>query len=155
MKTFFALSFLLAVACAAHAQKLDPNAALTGVTIQFTTPRDIENSDVSAEVSLTVGSPSATVARSTVTVRPGRSDELNLALQPRKVTRNGLSGAVLFIRFLPPKGPGRERWIFDYKVRLAFSDGQWAYDDRVQKVLLDRDHPVEADRIGAGLMGAR
>ncbi|MBV9999516.1 MAG: hypothetical protein JO015_10435, partial [Verrucomicrobia bacterium] len=43
----------------------------------------------------------------------------------------------------------------DYKVRLGFSDGQWAYDDRIQKVFLDREHPVETDRLGAGLQASR
>ncbi|MBV9489635.1 MAG: hypothetical protein JO069_07925 [Verrucomicrobia bacterium] len=156
MKTFIALSFLLAVACAALAQKLDPNATLTQVTIQFTTPRDLDDSDVSADVSLTIGLPPVTVARSTFVLRPGRSNDLALALsQGKKITRKELSDAVLFIRFLPPKGPGRDRWIFDYKVRLGFSDGRWAYDDRMEKVLLDRDRPVESDNIGAGLKGVR
>jgi hypothetical protein len=153
MKTLTASALLLAVACAAQAQNLDPNATLTQAVIQFTTPRDIENSDVSAEVSLTLGPPTGLVANSKLTVHPGRSGYLKLALPPGKVTRRDLAQAVLLIRFMPH--PGRERWIFDYKVRLGFSDGQWAYDDRLQKVFLDRDHPVETDRLGAGLQGAR
>jgi hypothetical protein len=153
MKQSIALALLLALAWAAQAQNLDPNATLTRAVIQFTTPRDIDNSDISAEVSLTLGPPIGLVANSKLTVHPGRSDYINLTLPPAKVTRKDLAGAVLLIRFIP-RG-GRERWIFDYKVRLGFSDGQWAYDDRVQKVLLDRDHPVETDHLGAGLQAAR
>jgi hypothetical protein len=153
MKRLIASALLLAVAFTAQAQNLDPNATLTQALIQFTTPRDVENSDVSAEVSLTLGPPTGLVANSKLTVRPGRSEYLKLALPPGKVTRKGLAQAVLLIRFVPH--PGRERWIFDYKVRLGFSDGQWAYDDRIQKVFLDRDHPVETDRLGAGLQGVR
>jgi hypothetical protein len=151
-----ALSLLLAVASAAQAQKLDLNATLDKATIRFNTPRDLVNADVSAQVSITLGSPSGTpVAMSKVTVHPGRSDDLSFTLQPRKVTRKEFSRAALFIQFLPRESPGRERWIFSYNVRLMFSDGQWAYDDRVQKVLLDRDHLVEDDAIGAGLKGVR
>lgn len=153
MKQLIALAWLLALACAAQAQNLDPNATLIQALIQFTTPPDVANSDVSVQVSLTFGPPTSLVASSTLTVRPGRSDFLKLALPPGKVTRRALADAVLLIRFVPQ--PGRERWIFDYKVRLGFSDGQWAYDDRIQKVLLDRDHPVETDRLGAGLQGSR
>lgn len=153
MKQLIASALLLAVACTAQAQNLDPNAVLTQALIQFTTPRDVENSDVSAEVSLTLGPPTGLAANSKLTVRPGRSDYFKLALPSGKVTRKDLAQAVLLIRFVPH--PGRERWIFDYKVRLGFSDGQWAYDDRIQKVLLDRDHPVEIDRLGVGLQGAR
>jgi hypothetical protein len=153
MKPLIASALLLAVACAAQAQNLDPNATLTQAVIQFTTPRDVENSDVSAEVSLTLGPPTGSAATSKLTLRPGRSDYLKLALPPGRITRKDLAQAVLLIRFVPH--PGRERWIFDYKVRLGFSDGQWAYDDSIQKVLLERDHPVETDRLGAGLLGAR
>ncbi|HEY0791496.1 MAG TPA: hypothetical protein VGD78_10575 [Chthoniobacterales bacterium] len=155
-KSLFALSFLLAVACAARAQKLDPNATLEKATIRFNTPRDLENADVAAQVSITVGLASGTpVAMSKITVHPGQSDDVSLALQPRKVTRRDFSRAVLFIQFLPRESPGRERWIFNYNVRLMFSDGRWGYDDRVQKVLLDRDHAVEDDAIGLGLKGGR
>ena len=124
MKPLIALAVLLALACAAHAQAWDPNATLTRAVIQFNTPRDVENADVSAEVSLALGPPSGRVANSRLTVHPGRSDYLNLTLPPGKITRKDLSTAVLSIRFVP-RG-GRERWIFDYKVRLGFSDGQWA-----------------------------
>lgn len=153
MKPLIALVCLLAAGYTAQAQNLNPDAALTQAMIQFTTPRDVENSDVSAEVSLTLGPPAGLVANSKLTVRPGRSDYLRLTLPPGKVTRKDLGQAVLLIHFVPQ--PGRERWIFDYKVRLGFSDGQWAYDDRIQKVLLDRDHPVETDRLGVGLQVSR
>ena len=153
MKQLIPLAVLLALVCAAHAQNLDPNATLTRAMIQFNTPRDVENADVWAEVSLALGPSSGLAATTRLTVRPGRSDYLNLTLPSGRITRKDLSAAVLSIRFVP-RG-GRERWIFDYKVRLGFSDGQWAFDDRVQKVLLDRDHPVETDQFGAGLQGAR
>ncbi|MBV9998269.1 MAG: hypothetical protein JO015_04055 [Verrucomicrobia bacterium] len=153
MKPLIALVCLLAAGYTAQAQNLDPNATLTQAMIQFTTPRDVENSDVAAEVSLTLGPPAGLVASSRLTVHPGPSDYLKLALPPGKVTRKDLAQAVLLIRFAPH--PGRERWIFDYKVRLGFSDGQWAYDDRIQKVFLDREHPVETDRLGAGLQASR
>jgi hypothetical protein len=153
IKPLIALACLLAVVCTAQAQNLDPNATLTQAVIQFTTPRDVENSDVSAEVSLTLGPPTGLVTNSKLTVRPGRSDYLKLTLPAGKVTRKDLSQAVLLIRFVPHSG--RERWIFDYKVRLGFRDGQCAYVDRIQKVLLDRDHPVETDRLGVGLQASR
>ena len=151
MKQLIALACLLALGCAVQAQNLDPNATLTQAVIQFTTPPDVQNSDISTEVSLTLGPPTGLAATSRLALRPGRSDFLRLALPASRVTRKDLAQAVLLIRFVP--NAGRERWIFDYKLRLGFSDGQWAYDDRVQKVFLDRDHPVETDRLGIGLAG--
>jgi hypothetical protein len=69
MKTLTASALLLAVACAAHSQNLDPNAYLTQAVIQFTTTRDIENYDVSADVRLTLGPQTGLVANKKLSVQ--------------------------------------------------------------------------------------
>jgi hypothetical protein len=147
-KQLIVIVALLSIAYGAGAQTLDENATLTKATIQFETPSDVENSEVSGTVNFTAGQPSSVVVASTpVEVNKGKSDKLNLRLVSDKITRKESSDGVLFIQFQPKDNSGRDRWIFTYTLELTFSDGKNCYMTVVKKILLDRENSTEAEKL--------
>jgi hypothetical protein len=151
MRILIAIVALLTIAYAAQAQNPDPNATLTKASIQFDTPPDVDNSEVSAVVSITAGPPPGlVVATSPVVASHAKSEEVNLGLKSDKVTRKQLSDAVVFIQFVPEGSPSRDRWIFGYTMRLTFSDGQEFCVRRAKNVLLDRQNRTEVQNLCVG-----
>ena len=73
MKRLVLLLTLWAAVAWAQTSDLDPNAALTKVTIEFDTPPDLDNSQIDGVVSISMDEPSwAVVTTTPIVVKPGK-----------------------------------------------------------------------------------
>jgi hypothetical protein len=145
------MALVLSAAASASADKLNPKSTLTKATLAITTYEGTNNSEIKAAVTLAesenkLQDPVAGAVPGTganAVVKGGDTEEFDLALKKERITPNDLSHAVLFIAFPKGQNPARDRWIFNYKLELTFSDGRKYESDSRKKVLLDEQNPSE------------